>query len=309
MTSSTESTGMNCDSWSAHVPLWATDESLSSSSVFASICGKHFPGTDVGASTVPSALVSISEYPDAIPRLRADAPRDPLAALPQSPVSTEPATPPSLTHAPETIPTQPQLTRSHRHASASAPTSTPTKTPPVRARARPSSVLVPTCVHGDRCALPLVPCGTSLRAPLDLLAGSTSERASGLVGGTLERAVRAWRAQRGNASARDAVAALIMDGGIRLERRKRLGSRVDPDQKKVVRAQRNRERSQALRRHAKRRLWLLDEATDALECHCRALGALARALATLSGRQDELQAAIGDAGVELAQFMASKVPI
>lgn len=220
-------------------------------------------------------LVSVSEYPDGIARLvPAELPRDPLAALPQSPVSRSPS------------PTKPEVSTSvsiRRSTTFSAPR------------------VIPTCMDGDICSLsrPRI-----LRAPLDYLATAPLPRAAALLGGSAAHASSAWIAQRSFAPARDALTALLHDGGIRLERRKRLSSGVAPDFKREVRAQRNRERSHALRRHHKRRLALLDEASAALQVHNRALRVLAKTIIKLFGRPQLLQKALSSIrGDEVGKFM------
>lgn len=159
-------------------------------------------------------------------------------------------------------------------------------------------------MDGDKCSLsrPRI-----LRAPLDYLATAPQTRVAALLGGSAAHACSAWVAQRSVAPARDALNALLNDGGIRLERRKRLNAGVAADFKREVRAQRNRERSHALRRHHKRRLALIDEASAALQTHNRALRVLSKTIIRLFGRPQLLQNAINSIqGDDVSKFMEAE---
>ncbi len=265
---------MSGDNWLLPVPAWLSDTTTTATP----LCGQPTP---FSAVTKPLVSVSDCEFPDVIPRLVCtEAPRDPLAALPQSPVSSSPLLP-----APPSLPAP--LPKSYH------PTTIPI-----------SKESLPTCIEGDNCALGRP---TSLHSPLDLLAHTSPSHIIRLLGGSAANACAAWRAQRAIAPAHNAVYALLHDTGIRLERRKRLASRETPEHKKAVRAARNRERSQALRRHHKRRLSLLDSATNALNAHCRALRALVHQLVHMHATPDTLERALAQVpGEELRVFLNSE---
>lgn len=67
---------------------------------------------------------------------------------------------------------------------------------------------------------------------------------------------------------------ILNDRGVKIKRRKRMGPEVPAIEKKEIRAQRNRERSQALRRHHKKRLSDLEEAGEQMRVYNSATRAL-----------------------------------
>lgn len=60
---------------------------------------------------------------------------------------------------------------------------------------------------------------------------------------------------------------ILNDRGVKIKRRKRMGPEVPAIEKKEIRAQRNRERSQALRKHNKQRLGSLERAVEKLRSY------------------------------------------
>lgn len=228
--------------------------------------------TPTSALCTTNPLVSVSEYPEAIGRvLPSELLCDPLAVLPQSPVSAE----------------RPALRMAE-----------PNCTQPT-----------PTCVKGDMCTLSSheVIVGervAGFNITLEGVATIPISRVPNLFTGSAVRVSTFWHACRRTAAVRNAVAALLNDGGIRLERRKRMGICVAAEHKRAVRAQRNRERSHALRRHHKRRLALLERATAALHIQNTALRALALVAAKLAGRTQALADAMRTVGgTELVAYL------
>lgn len=71
---------------------------------------------------------------------------------------------------------------------------------------------------------------------------------------------------------------LVSHRGVKMKRRKRMGPNISAIEKKEIRAQRNRERSQALRRHQKQRLLDLESITEELKTYNKALKSLINCL-------------------------------
>lgn len=71
---------------------------------------------------------------------------------------------------------------------------------------------------------------------------------------------------------------LVSRRGVKMKRRKRIGANLSAIEKKEIRAQRNRERSQALRRHQKQRLLDLESITEELKTYNKALKSLINCL-------------------------------
>lgn len=76
----------------------------------------------------------------------------------------------------------------------------------------------------------------------------------------------------------DQVSVQLNGRAIKLQRRKRMGAEVPPSEKKAIRAQRNRERSQALRKYHKNRMINLEEADRALTVYNSATRSLINCL-------------------------------
>lgn len=71
---------------------------------------------------------------------------------------------------------------------------------------------------------------------------------------------------------------LVNRRGVKMKRRKRMGANLSAIEKKEIRAQRNRERSQALRRHQKQRLLDLENVTEELKTYNKAMKSLINCL-------------------------------
>lgn len=115
-----------------------------------------------------------------------------------------------------------------------------------------------------------------------------------------------WSRFRGETMAvGERISKLLSDRGIRLKRRKRMGAEVPATEKKAIRAQRNRERSQALRRHHKHRLGSLEGACQELEVENGAARSMIQCLLEQEGGEQLLQQYVisSERGQELAQFL------
>lgn len=82
-----------------------------------------------------------------------------------------------------------------------------------------------------------------------------------------------------------------------------MSARIPPEERTAIRAQRNRERSQALRRHQKRRFALLEEASGVLETENCAMRALVFAVVHLRGGDVLRRGLEGYVGGELLEFL------
>lgn len=188
----------------------------------------------------------------------------------------------------------------------------------------PPLQLPPTCMDGDMCELSKFPTNyddsfsticavqgfeqVSVQALSGTSVGEVIQIFTRPPVDTYTRISTFWKLHVDNRTVRERVEKLLDDGGIRLERRKRMGAKIAPEEKKAIRAQRNRERSQALRRHHKRRLALLEEANKHLQVENGAIKAMILALIYLGGGSFSLHKLLCDLGNgEVAQFLGFDV--
>ncbi len=228
--------------------------------------------------------------------MTADLFRDPLQHIPQSPVTAE-------------IPFF--VSRSSTGSNASL-RDAPAHLPPL--------LLPPTCMEGDMCELSKHPVSyhDSVRSrtaghgfgriSYQLLNGREPMEVVNLFrcpsSDPFSRLAHFWKICCETSTIRKHVMRLLDDGGIRLERRKRMATRIPPEEKKAIRAQRNRERSQALRRHQKRRLALLEEANRHLAVENGAIKAMVLAVAYMSHDDGFLRRSLRNyAGKALLDFL------